>query len=314
MDKGGSAVDFLYWLESIRNPLLDGIMGAITYLGDEVFFMLIALFVFWCRDKREGYYLLLVGFFGTVLNQFLKLYFRIPRPWVKDPSFHPVESAKPAAEGYSFPSGHTQSATGSFGALARWEKGRLFPCLCMLLLLLTAFSRMYLGVHTPLDVGVSLLLGAGTVVVFYPLMKKAEEQPRIMYWLIGIMLLFSVAFVLYANLADFSQEEAVENIASGRKNSFSLLGSLLGFAIAYPVERKYIRFSEKGSVPAQLCKLLLGLGGLLGVKEGLELLFTAMGFLHPWIHAVRYCAVVLFAALLWPKTFPLWNRLFEKRG
>ena len=69
------------------------------------------------------------------------------------------------------------------------------------------------------------------MVVFYPLMKKAEKQPRIMYWLIGIMLLFSVAFVLYANLADFSQEEATENIASGRKNSFSLLGSLLGLRL-----------------------------------------------------------------------------------
>lgn len=304
----------LYWLESIRNPVLDRIMQTVTYLGDEIFFIIIALFVFWCRNKAQGYYLLFVGFFGTMLNQFLKLYYRIPRPWVKDPNFTIVEAARAGADGYSFPSGHTQSAVGNFGTIARWEKSKLLRSLCIFLILLTAFSRMYLGVHTPLDVGVSLLIGLVLVLAFYPIMKKAEEKPGIMYLLIGFMLLCSLAFVLYANLTDFSGMEGQENIASGRKNSYSLLGALLGFAIAYPIERKYIRFSEEGSFLAQLCKLLFGLIGLLAVKEGLKLLFSALGISWLGIHAVRYCAVVLFAALLWPLSFPFWNRIFKKRG
>ena len=69
----------LYWLESIRIPFLDTLMQIFTYLGDEILFIVIALAVFWCVDKREGYYLLFVGFFGTILNQFLKLLYRIPR-------------------------------------------------------------------------------------------------------------------------------------------------------------------------------------------------------------------------------------------
>lgn len=39
-------MQFLYWLESIRNPILDAIMSVITMLGEETFFLAIALFIF----------------------------------------------------------------------------------------------------------------------------------------------------------------------------------------------------------------------------------------------------------------------------
>ncbi|MBR4309207.1 MAG: phosphatase PAP2 family protein [Oscillospiraceae bacterium] len=303
-------------MESIRNPVLDRIMGLVTYLGDELLFMVVALLIYWCRNKQEGYYLLFVGFFGTMVNQFLKILFRVPRPWVKDPRFTIVESAGAGASGYSFPSGHTQSAVGNFGAIARWETGWGKRLLCVGLILLVSFSRMYLGVHTPPDVGVSLLLGTVLVFVFYPIVRRAQEQPKVMAALIGFMLLCALGFVLYANCAQHpvANEEALENLNSARKNSFSLLGALLGFSIAYPVERKYIRFSEQGSFGTQCCKLILGLGGLLGVKEGLKVVFSACGWGGMWLHGLRYCAVVLFAALVWPLTFPLWNKLCKKRG
>ena len=307
-------MELLLWLESIRNPVLDGIMQAVTYLGDEIFFIVIALAMFWCVSKEEGYYLLFVGFFGTMINQFLKLLCRIPRPWVREPRLSIVEGARGGADGYSFPSGHTQSAVGNFGTIARWNSGKLLRILCISLILLVGFSRMYLGVHTPADVGVSLLIGGVLVFAFYPLMKKALGNPRIMYALIGTMVLCALAFVLYANLTDFPVDENFENIVSGRKNSYSLLGALVGFAIAYPIEGKYVRFSEEGSVPAQLCKVVVGLAGLLGVKEGLKYLFSAVGMNWLGFHAIRYCVVVLFAALLWPLTFPFWNRIFKKRS
>lgn len=66
--KGGRLYGSLYALESIRTPALDKIMSVITLLGGELFFMVIAVTVFWCVSKREGYYLMIVGFFGTVIN------------------------------------------------------------------------------------------------------------------------------------------------------------------------------------------------------------------------------------------------------
>ena len=87
-------MNFLYLLEGIRMPVLNEFMLAITYLGDELAFLLTAMIIFWCVDKRQGYYILSVGFLGTIANQFMKLWFRIPRPWVKDPNFTILEQAK----------------------------------------------------------------------------------------------------------------------------------------------------------------------------------------------------------------------------
>lgn len=111
-------MNLLYALERLRTPFWDAVFSAVTHLGEETVFMVAAILIFWCVSKEEGYYLLLMGFFGTVVNQFLKLLFRIPRPWVRDPDFTIVESARAQATGYSFPSGHTQNAVATFGGIA----------------------------------------------------------------------------------------------------------------------------------------------------------------------------------------------------
>ncbi|MBQ2716420.1 MAG: phosphatase PAP2 family protein, partial [Clostridia bacterium] len=149
-------MSFLYFLEEIRNPVLDFLFSIVTLFGEETVFMAVGMIVFWCVNKQKGYYLLSVGFVGTVINQFLKITFRVPRPWVKDPNFTIVESAREAASGYSFPSGHTQTSVGLFGGLALKFKSRAIKIASIALCVLVPLSRMYLGVHTPADVGVSI--------------------------------------------------------------------------------------------------------------------------------------------------------------
>ena len=112
-------MQILYALEKLRTPLFDALLGAITYLGDETFFMIVAVTVYWCINKKWGYYLLLTGYFSTLINQFAKILCRVPRPWVRDPGFSIVENARAAATGYSFPSGHTAGITVISGCIAR---------------------------------------------------------------------------------------------------------------------------------------------------------------------------------------------------
>ena len=71
---------FLYFLEGLRTPFLDQFFSLITHLGEETVFLAVAIIVFWCFSKYGGYYLLTAGFFGTLINQCLKLVCRIPRP------------------------------------------------------------------------------------------------------------------------------------------------------------------------------------------------------------------------------------------
>lgn len=303
---------FLYWLEKLRNPVLDAIMQFFTYFGQELLFMVVALAVFWCVDKRKGYYLLSIGFVGTIINQFLKLLFRVPRPWVKDPNFTIVESARSGATGYSFPSGHTQNVVGTFGGIARSTQKRWLRAAAIAVLLLTSFSRMYLGCHTLADVGVSFIIASILVLALYPLFKSMDEHPNRMYGLLAAFLTIALGYLLFLKIYSFPADLEPEKYRDGLKNAYSLLGALVGLLIVYPVERKYIHFETKAVWWAQILKVTLGLVGALIIKEGLKALFRPMFGAALFPNAIRYFFLVLFAGIVWPLTFPFWSKIGRK--
>ena len=145
-------------IAELRTPLLDTLMQGVTELGGETLFMLFMLVVFWCVDKNKGYFLMLLCFTGTAVNQMLKITFCIPRPWVLDPSFEIVESARAGATGFSFPSGHTAASFAAVFALRASGSPLWKPALVLAAGI--AFSRLYLYVHWPTDVLGGILVGA----------------------------------------------------------------------------------------------------------------------------------------------------------
>ena len=295
-------MQFLYLLERIRNPVLDAFFSLITHLGSETLFIAIAIVVFWCVNKRTGYYLLTVGFFGTIFNQFLKLVCRVPRPWVRDPDFTIVEAARADATGYSFPSGHTQSITGSMGCLARTSKNRTARMLYLAVIALTAFSRMYLGVHTPADVGTSLVIGAVLVLGLYPVFERCKEEPRLMYAIVGVLTACSLAYLLFVELYPWPADIDPHNLESGLKNAYTLFGCGIGMLVSYFVEERWIRFDEKATWQGQAVKLVVGFAVVLGIKAGLKPVLEAVLPAMP-ARAVRYFIMVVFAACVWPMSF-----------
>ena len=309
---------FLYFLEGLRNPVLDLIFSVITLCGEETVFMAVGMVVFWCVNKYQGYYLLCTGFVGTAVNQFLKMLCRVPRPWVKDPDFTIVESAREAASGYSFPSGHTQTSVGLFGGLARWNKGRVLRAVMLVLCVLVPLSRMYLGVHTPADVLVSV--GVATVLVFvlYPLFKKAATSPRTMYALIGAITLAVVGFLAFISFFNFPQEvfhvDNVHNYISAKKNAFTLLGCMLGIAVIYTLDIKFIRFDTDAVLWAQIVKVIVGIGLVLAVKEGLRTPLEALCGNEFVARALRYFLMVIVGGGLWPMCFKYFPKKQDKRS
>lgn len=302
----------LYALESIRTPVLNEVMSVITLLGGEMFFMVIAVAVFWCVSKRMGYYLMVVGFFGTVINQFLKILCCVPRPWVKDPDFTIVESARAEATGYSFPSGHTQNAVATYGGIARYTRRKRLRTVLAVLTVLVAFSRMYLGVHTVLDVGVSFAIATLLVLGLYPLMEEADRRPAVLTCTIVVMVLCSGAFVgyLYLRGDTGATAEDTANYVSALENGWKLLGSTLGLLVSNILDRKYIRFETRAVWWAQLIKLTLGFGLLLVMRSALKApLITLLGGDAAVAGGLRYLLVVLFAGCVWPLTFWGFSRL-----
>ena len=302
-------MSLLYALEGIRTPFLDALFGAVTYLGDEIVYMALAVVVYWCFSKPLGYYILTSGFTGTILNQFMKITFRIPRPWVLDPEFEIVESAREAATGYSFPSGHTQNAFASFGSLAAWTKRRTLRVLCIAAVILVAFSRMYLGVHTPLDVGVSLVSGLALTLALWPLFRDIESHPGRMYAAIGAMLALTLAYLLYVELYPFPADTDAENLASALENGYKLVGAGAAMLLSYALDRKYIHFETKAPLPGQVLKCVIGLALVMGVRAVLKAPLYAL-FGNPNIaDAARYFIMVFVAAAVWPMTFRFFARV-----
>ena len=302
----------LYALESIRTPWLDTVMAAITHLGEETVFMVAALFVFWCVSKRHGYYLLAIGFAGTVLNQFLKLLFRIPRPWVLDSDFTIVESARAQATGYSFPSGHSQNAIGTFGGIARFARRKWVRAAAIVAAVLVPLSRMYLGVHTPLDVGVAAVIAVVLVFALYPLMERSDSRHGVMGAVLAVMLALAVGYLLFVSLYPFPADVDAANLASGVENAWKLLGATVGMLVGWWLDVRFIHFDTRAVWYVQLIKLVGGLALLLGIRAALKApLAAALGAGAGG--AVRYGVMVLFAAAVWPMVFAPLCRALEKR-
>lgn len=297
---------FLYLLEKLRMPGLNAFMLLVTKLGEETAFLVMALIFFWCVDKKRGYLLMSVGFIGTMANQFLKMWFRIPRPWVLDENFTILEAAREAASGYSFPSGHTTSAVGTFGSIAVSAKHRRTKALCVTLAVLVGFSRMYVGVHTPADV----LVGALTSLVLIFALRKVCLEDKGMKFLLTGMLAMAFGLLAFMELYPFPADTDAHNLESGLKNAYTMIGCLSAVAIVYAVEKRYIRFDTDAVWWAQILKAVLGLGLVLLVKEGLRSPLEALCGGHLIARSIRYFLIVVTAGIAWPMSF----RWFAKLG
>lgn len=303
-------MEILYFLEKLRMPVLNEFMLGVTYFGDEIAFLVVALILFWCVDKRRGYYVLAVGFFGTLANQFLKITCRVPRPWVRDPEFTILEQAREAASGYSFPSGHSQSGVGTFGAIASTAKNKALKWACVAVMVLVPLSRMYIGVHYPSDVLVASGMALALIAAMRPLVYK--DNGKYVPAIFGVGIVLSAAFLAYMELFPFPADIDPHNMESAVKNAYTLLGCLLGLVAAYYVDEKKLHFPVKAVWWAQILKVAIGLGLVLAVKEGmrgpLETLFAG----HMLARGVRYFLTVIMAGVLWPLTFPWFAKLGKK--
>lgn len=159
-------IQFLLWFQKIREVLGPGVeilVSGVSMLSTVAVFVL--FLVYWCLDRKTGRFGLLCFSVGQFLNQTCKAVFCIPRPWIRNEAIHPSEHAIESASGYSFPSGHSQTAMSSYGALIVSGKyGKVIRVILMVCILLVGLSRNYLGVHTPQDVLAGFGMGVLSIV------------------------------------------------------------------------------------------------------------------------------------------------------
>lgn len=291
-------MDILRSIASIRTPFLDAVMQGVTAFGQEMILIVIGMFLVWCFDKKWGYRFLAIFMVGSILNQVLKAVFLIPRPWIIDPEFQIVESARAEATGFSFPSAHTQNVTMTFGALAMLLKKKWAYAVAIFISVLVAFSRMYLGVHTLFDTGVALMLGWLVLIVTNAVMDHIISDPKRFGIFIACGNIVAIGFLLYLHLAPVSRYLRTEDY----KNAFVLAGTAIGFAAAWMIDQKWGHFETKAVWWMQLIKLVLGVAIVFAVRTVLKAAFGGDDA-APVFHGIRYCIMTIVAIGIYPFLF-----------
>lgn len=304
-------IELLRAIAAIRTPFLTAVMSVLTYLGHEMVFLVLAMILAWCVDKKYGYRFLAIFLVASFLQQALKAAFLIPRPWVLDPSFQAlvVPSAIPAASGYSFPSGHTITAFATLGGFAMYLKKKWAYVAAALLTAVVAFSRLYLGVHTLLDVGVGFLLGALVLIAFALMFRDGKEHVRLLNAILIVFTLLSIGLLVYLIAGPKPADPAyLPMTLESIDNAYVLVGAALGVLAGKACDDLFVRFDTKAPLWAQLIKVAVGAAVVIGLRAGLKKLFggeneTAL------LHGVRYFLMTFVAIGI----YPLFFRVFKSK-
>ncbi len=287
---------FLFLLEGLRTPFLNQLMQIITYFGQELIVIAVICAFYWCADKRFAYLLGFTYFTAGLCVQALKITFRIPRPWILDPTFSPVESALEGATGYSFPSGHTQSATCLFFPLSLYTSRIWAKILCVSAFLLIGFSRMYLGCHTPKDVLTSMGLSLIVASVIWRFQEVLLDDSRHLKLIAAILVCLSLATAAYSLL--LLNSGVIETKYA--MDCCKAAGAGLGFSIGWYIERTRLNFDTRtGRIGTQILKLLIGLVLALLIKEGFSLIFGSSILAK----MTEYFILVLWVIVIYPCLF-----------
>ena len=297
---------FLKWLEALRIPALDKFMAALTNLGGATGFFLVCLLVIWCVDKYCGYYMITSGLVSSVLGQCLKIICRVPRPWMLDENFTIVEAARADATGYSFPSGHTVVATITYGTTAVWQwvKRRWLSVICIIMVLLTGFSRNFLGVHTPQDVFVGICESVAIIIIFGFAQKKLEGKERAKDILTIIGIIAVIAVLIYITQKPYPMDYVGDKLIVDPKvmmnDSFKASGLLFGILIGSLIERHRIHYEIPSDTKSLAMVTCIGAAIMFSWIRYFGPATVVQAFGSHWGNLISYAIMVLFALCIWP--------------
>lgn len=272
-------MDIIKFIQSFSSPFLDTFFNYITMLGEETFILMIITLIYWCIDKKYGYRLGFTYLLSMALNGVVKELFKVPRPFFKD-GIRTLRQE--TATGYSFPSGHTQGCSTLFTSLMLYVDKLWFYFISTLIILLVCISRLYLGVHTPLDVIFGLILAIIIVYISNKILNKLTSSKQ--YYL---LLLFIPMFIL--------------GIFIKSEDYFKAAGIMSGFIIGYYIENNYIKFEPKQKIYFQIIKYVLGMLVCIFIQKYFKLILpkTNLG------NFIRYFLVgswiTIFAPFLFEK-------------
>ena len=242
-------LEIIKFIQSIISPFWDAFFQIVTMTGEEYFYIIAAAIVFWCVSKDYGYKLGFAILTSTLINSALKDIINTTRPigeaGVRSLRLH-------TANGQSFPSGHTQGATTFwFSAIIQIKKKWIYV-VGITMIFLVGLSRLYLGLHYPIDVIGGIVVGIIWTLISNYIFDYARSTNK--NWILMIIII-----PMFASMIFFRG-----------KTYYTIAGTVLGFVIGYILETKYVQFEVRSPIKLQLIKLAFGLAILIAIKNILK--------------------------------------------
>jgi undecaprenyl-diphosphatase len=239
-------LNFIRSIQTIRGPYMDLLFRFLNYFDSEYFVFLLVPIIWLGFSWRWGARVFFLMIISSYVNSYLKEVFGLPRPFHVDPSLAVV-----IVKGFGLPSGGAQNAMllGSL-LIAYWKKPAAWA-IGLFYILLISFSRLYLGVHFPLDVLSGWTIGLVLLFLFIYLHKPIE---RTLSSKPGLAIAASIAIPLIAMLA-FPKFKIYYIMTT------ALIGGI-GIVISY---RLHLFLKKPTSISEGVIRALIGTGGVFGL-------------------------------------------------
>lgn len=303
------------WLQGLGDGLLP-IMKFFSLLGTEMFYLLILPVLLWCYDVRFGLRVGTILLSSGSLNLVIKTIVGWPRPyWVNE-----NVRALGSDPYFGLPSGHAQNSVSLFGRIGALLQDRWLRLSLISIIFLISLSRLYLGVHFPLDVLVGWAIGALLLFLFIRLephflawyAKRSQASRVLVPALASFAILLTGLWVTsvqefptsWSALASAAAPGAEPINPTAIEPFISGAGIFLGFGVGAVLLTDWGRFDTAGPVWQLALRYVAGLLGVVVLFLGLRAIFPqgesapALAFRY-----VRYAAVGLWITFLGPKSF-----------
>ncbi len=232
-------LEFLYFLQGVRGPVVDVLLRCLNRVDTAYYAVALIAFIWIGFSWRWGVRLGLLIAINSATLWALKNAFQLPRPGFFDPNLPMV-----TLRGFGFPSGGADTAM-LLGCLLGfyWKNSWAWP-LGLFYALLMGFSRLFLGVHFPIDVLGGWLLGFLFFVAFVksvaPLEKLAGARPRaalICGILAGVLLQELPLLVAACGIYFSTKYDLYLNAPKGiwKKIGLGLFGVISSFCVGLPL-------------------------------------------------------------------------------
>ena len=264
-------MNIIDFLQSFQTAWLTSFFKLLTFFGEQEFYIMVLPLFFWLWDKDKAVKLLFILLPSLLLNFWLKEIFQTARP---------VGVALIEQGGFAFPSGHAQGSTTLWLMLVLLIRQKWMNILAVIMIILVSLSRLYLGVHWPIDIVGGILIALVLVLVYDKYLFNNFKEYLSAKTAMGKTAALTIIILFFTIL--YPADEAI-----------TLLAVLWGFGMVL-IYSDVLNITLPKGILRKILMLIVGVVGVLLIWKGLKVILPA----NELTRFLRYSLIGIWTGIL----------------